>query len=174
MKNSLRYLAVIFVMTGFSTFGQTVAGRVTSSSDDTPLPGVSVLLKGTTNGSTTDSEGRYSIQIPENEKEAVLAFSFIGYATQEIPVNGKTSINVSLAEDITQLGEVVVTALGISRDKKALGYAVSSISSEQINAAANTNFASALYGKAAGVRISSAPGGSNKRSQCSDPRNKLY
>lgn len=159
MKNSLRFLAVIFVMTGFSAFGQTVAGRVTSSADDSPLPGVSVLLKGTTTGSTTDSEGRFSIQIPENEKEPVLAFSFIGYATQEIPVNGQTSINVSLAEDITQLGEVVVTALGISRDKKALGYAVNTISSDQITVAGNTNFASALYGKAAGVRISSAPGG---------------
>jgi iron complex outermembrane receptor protein len=132
---------------------------VTSSADDSPLPGVSVLLKGTTTGSTTDSEGRFSIQIPTNEKEPVLAFSFIGYATQEIPVNAQTSINVSMAEDITQLGEVVVTALGISRDKKALGYSVSAISSDQITAAGNTNFASALYGKAAGVRISSAPGG---------------
>lgn len=159
MKNSLRYLAVIFVMTGFSTFGQAVTGQVTSSSDGSALPGVSVLLKGTTNGSTTDSDGRFTIQVPDNEKEAVLAFSFIGFATQEISVNGRTSINVSLAEDATQLGEIVVTALGISRDKKALGYAVSSINSDQINAAANTNFASALYGKAAGVRISTAPGG---------------
>jgi iron complex outermembrane recepter protein len=161
MKNSLRYLAVIFVMTGFSAFGQTVTGRVTSSTDDSPLPGVSVLLKGTSTGSTTDADGRFTIQVPATDKDAVLTFSFIGFATQEISVNERTVINVTLAEDITQLGEVVVTALGISRDKKALGYAASSLSGDQINTAANTNFASALYGKVAGVRISTAPGGAS-------------
>src|SRR5262245_57132108 len=100
MKNSLRYLAVIFVMSGFAAVGQTVTGRVTASSDDSPLPGVSVLLKGTTTGSTTDTDGRFTIQVPANDRDAVLAFSFIGFATQEISVSGRTAIDVSLAEDI--------------------------------------------------------------------------
>src|SRR5687768_13818300 len=102
MKNSLLFLAVMLVMTGFSAFGQTVTGRVMSSSDDAPLPGVSVLLKGTTTGSTTDSDGRFSIQIPGSANGAVLSFSFIGFETQEIAVNGRTTIDVSLVEDITQ------------------------------------------------------------------------
>jgi iron complex outermembrane receptor protein len=147
------------MMASFSAFGQAITGRVTSAADGTPLPGVSVLLKGTATGSTTDSDGRYSLEIPDDDQDAVLTFSFIGFATQEVAVSGRTAIDVVLAEDITQLNEVVVTALGIARDKKALGYSVTPISGEQITAAANTNFASALYGKAAGVRITSAPGG---------------
>src|SRR5689334_5408936 len=159
MKKRLLYLSVIFVMIGFTAYGQTVTGTVTSSSDASALPGVSVLLKGSTTGTTTDSDGHFTIQVPEDDKNATLVFSFIGFATQEILVAGKTTIDVPLETDMTQLGEVVVTALGISREKKALGYATSTISSDQITAAGNTNFASALYGKAPGVRITTAPGG---------------
>ncbi|SHH77632.1 iron complex outermembrane recepter protein [Chryseolinea serpens] len=159
MKKRLLYLSVIFVMIGFTAYGQTVTGTVTSSSDASALPGVSVLLKGSTTGTTTDSDGHFAIQVPEDDKNATLVFSFIGFATQEILVAGKTTIDVPLETDMTQLGEVVVTALGISREKKALGYATSTISSDQITAAGNTNFASALYGKAPGVRITTAPGG---------------
>jgi len=138
--------------------GQTVKGRVTSGADQTPLPGVSVILKGTSTGTTTDANGTYSVSVA-NLENGVLSFSFIGFATQDIPVNNQTTIDIVMVEDATQLGEVVVTALGIEREQKALGYAVSTVTSEQINRAGNTNFASALYGKAAGVRISSAPGG---------------
>jgi len=152
-------LLVIFVMTGFTAIGQTVTGTVTSASDASALPGVSVLLKGSTIGTTTDSDGHFTIQVPEDDKSATLVFSFIGFASHEIIVGGKTTIDVPLETDMTQLGEVVVTALGISREKKALGYATSTISSDQITAAGNTNFASALYGKAPGVRITTAPGG---------------
>ena len=152
-------MSVIFVMIGFTAYGQTVTGTVTSSSDASALPGVSVLLKGSTIGTTTDSDGHFTIQVPEDDKSATLVFSFIGFATQEVLVSGKTTIDVPLETDMTQLGEVVVTALGISREKKALGYATSTISSDQITAAGNTNFASALYGKAPGVRITTAPGG---------------
>lgn len=152
-------MSVIFVMIGFTAIGQTVTGTVTSSSDASALPGVSVLLKGSTTGTTTDSDGHFTIQVPEGDNNAILVFSFIGFASQEIQVGGRTTIDVPLETDMTQLGEVVVTALGISRDKKALGYATSTVSGDQINAVGNTNFASALYGKAAGVRITTAPGG---------------
>jgi len=159
MKKRLLYLSVIFVMIGFTAYGQTVTGTVTSASDASALPGVSVLLKGSTIGTTTDSDGHFTIQVPEDDKSATLVFSFIGFASQEILVGGKTTIDVPLETDMTQLGEVVVTALGISREKKALGYATATVTSDQITAAGNTNFASALYGKAPGVRISTAPGG---------------
>jgi iron complex outermembrane recepter protein len=140
--------------------GQTVTGRVTSATDRSPLPGVSVLVKGTTMGTTTDVNGSYSLSISD-VRNPVLSFSFIGFASQETEVGGRTVIDIALAEDVTQLGEVVVTALGIERDQKALGYSVAKVSSEQITIAGNTNFASALYGKAAGVRITTAPGGAS-------------
>lgn len=157
MKNHLLTLAVILLGSA-SAFAQTVAGRVTSSLDSSPLPGVSVLVKGTSVGTTTDADGKYSLAIGNNAN-AVISFSFIGFATQEIQVGDRTTIDVDMKEDINQLNEVVVTALGIEREQKALGYAVSTVSADQITAAGNTNFASALYGKAAGVRVTTAPGG---------------
>lgn len=134
----------------------TISGKVTDG-ESNPLPGVNVLVKGTSNGTTTDADGSFSIVAADGE--VVLVFSFIGYASQEIPVGNRTTIDVVLQEDITSLNEVVVTALGISREKKALGYAVNTVSAEQLTAAGNTNFASALYGKAAGVKVTTAPGG---------------
>lgn len=135
----------------------TITGKVTASIDGTTMPGVNVLVKGTTNGTSTDSNGDYSLSV-DNES-AVLVFSFIGFTSQEITVGSKTVIDVVLVEDASQLGEVVVTAFGIEREKKALGYAVSTVSGDEITAVGNTNFASALYGKAPGVKISTAPGG---------------
>lgn len=161
MKKALLMLTVMFVMTAFTGFGQAITGRVTSASEGSALPGVSVLLKGTTVGTTTDADGRYTLQVPGDVNNATLTFSFIGFTSQEVSVSGRTSIDVSLAEDITQLGEVVVTALGIAREKKALGYAVSPVSAEEITMAGNTNFASALYGRAPGVRVTTAPGGAS-------------
>lgn len=158
MKNTVLSLTVILVMTGFAAFGQTVSGRVTAGSDGNALPGVSVLVKGTTVGTTTDADGRYSIQVTSQENP-VLSFSFIGFVTQEIAVGGRTSIDVILEEDITQLGEVVVTSFGIPKETKSLGYATSTIQNKEITQTASPNFASALYGKAPGVRINTTPGG---------------
>jgi iron complex outermembrane recepter protein len=158
MKHYLLSLAVMLLMTGFA-YGQTVTGRVTTSGDGSPLPGVSVLVKGTTTGTTTDADGRFSIQVPQSEPNAVLTFSFIGFTTQEISVSGRTTVDVAMDEDIAQLGEVVVTAFGISRETKSLGYATSTIDNKQLTQTAPPNFASALYGKAPGVRIATTPGG---------------
>jgi iron complex outermembrane receptor protein len=135
---------------------QTIKGKVTDSKK-LPLPGVTVLLKGTSNGTATDVEGNYSLQLPGND--GTLVFSFIGYATKEVPVNGRATIDVTLEDDAQALGEVVVTALGIAKEQRALGYATSTVSAKELTEAGNTNFASALYGKAAGVKITTAPGG---------------
>ncbi|WP_223808717.1 SusC/RagA family TonB-linked outer membrane protein [Rufibacter hautae] len=135
---------------------QQITGRVTDQGNQ-PLPGVSVIIKGTTNGTSTDTDGNYSLQAASGT--GTLVFSFIGYVSNEQPIDGRSVINVVLTEDAKALGEVVVTALGIAKEQRALGYATSTVSAEEITKAGNTNFASALYGKAAGVKITTAPGG---------------
>ncbi len=142
---------------------RTITGRVTRAADGTPLPGVTVLLSGTTVGNLTDVDGRYSLEVPTNQ--AVLHFSFIGYSAQDITVGNQTVINVSLVESLMQMDEVVVTALGIKRESKSLGYAATSISTEQIVNAATVNVGNALLGKVAGLNVMAPPtgaGGSSK------------
>lgn len=155
MKNAL----LIFVLLLLAKFAsaQTVTGKVVAETDGAPVPGVSVVVKGTTEGTTTDAAGQYTIR-PTNA-DPVLIFSFIGFSTQEVQVAGRSVVDVSLVEDVTQLGEVVVTALGIPREKKSLGFATSTIESKDLTQTATPNFASALYGKAPGVRIATTPGG---------------
>ncbi|HEY0653274.1 MAG TPA: SusC/RagA family TonB-linked outer membrane protein [Chryseosolibacter sp.] len=155
MKNFLLIFALL--MSAGIVNAQTVTGKVTAQSDAAPLPGVSVLQKGTTSGTTTDADGNFTLTVAGND--AVLVFSFIGFLTQEVSVAGRTNIEVSLAEDITQLQEVVVTALGVPREKKALGYATATVGAKELTQTATPNFASALYGKAPGVRINTTPGG---------------
>ncbi|MBW8688029.1 SusC/RagA family TonB-linked outer membrane protein [Chitinophaga sp. B61] len=132
-----------------------VIGKVLDQTGEA-LIGASVKIKGTSDGVATDENGAFTISVPD---DAVLLVSYVGFKTQEIPVNGKTAITITLQPNDRIMNEVVVTALGIKREQKALGYAVSTITSEQITAAGATNFASALYGKAAGVKITTAPGG---------------
>ncbi len=134
---------------------QTVTGKVTNTNG--ALPGVTVAVPGTSQGTQTDAQGNYSIKVNSGEK---IRFSIIGYLTQELAPNGAT-LDVALIEDIGALDEVVVTAMGIKRESKALGYAVSNIKAEEITKAGNTNFGSALYGKASGVKITTAPGGAS-------------
>ena len=127
-----------------------------------PVIGASVVVKGTTNGVITDFDGNFSI--PGVKKGAILEISFVGYATKEVTWNG-TPLNVTLEEDTQQLAEVVVTALGIKREKKALGYAMQEVKGDAILAARETNVANALSGKVSGVQIirsSNGPAGSSK------------
>jgi len=133
-----------------------VSGRVTDASTNESLPGVNVAVKGSGTGTSTDGTGNYSLSV---NKGSVLVFSFLGYGPQEIAVGNTTTINVALQAEATELNEVVVTALGIRRSQKALGYAVSKVSAKDITKVGSPNFGSALYGKASGVRITSAPGG---------------
>ncbi|MBE0677107.1 MAG: SusC/RagA family TonB-linked outer membrane protein [Bacteroidales bacterium] len=130
----------------------TVSGTVTDT-QGVPLPGVGILIKGTTTGVTTDMTGKYTITAPGSE--SVLIFQFIGYATVEEPVQGRSTINMTLEEQVRALDEVVVTALGIRSEKKALGYAMTEVSSDDIVAVKSSNFVNSLNGKIAGVQISS-------------------
>lgn len=136
---------------------QTVTGVVKDTNGE-PVIGASVAVKGTANGTITDIDGNFSVS--PVDANSVLVFSFIGYIPQEIIVSSQTVINVILQGDNQLLDEVVVTALGIRKESRKLGYAVSTISAGDLTKAASPNLGSALYGKASGVRIQTAPGGS--------------
>lgn len=132
---------------------QTVTGRVTDSNGG--LPGVTVSVLGTNRVTQSNTNGNFTIQANNGEK---LKFSILGYLSQEITVSG-TTVNVTLEQDASGIDEVVVTAMGIKRAPKELGYAMSTVGAEELTKTGSPNFAGALYGKAPGVRISAAPGG---------------
>src|SRR5690606_4742214 len=121
--------AVDEIKIGPTSIDITVSGLVTDEKDGERLPGVNILVKGTTIGTTTDSEGRYNLTVPEN---STLTFSFIGYHTREIPVNAQTVINVVMVADISELDEVVVIGYGTQK-KEEITSSVSSITSEEFN-----------------------------------------
>lgn len=127
-----------------------ISGKVTSSEDGATLPGVNIAVKGTSRGTSTDASGTYQLNAPAG---STLVFSFIGFTTQEVPIGNRTEINVTLASDASQLQEVVVTALGISREKKALNYAVQEVRADKLNFARDQNVGNALAGKVAGVQV---------------------
>jgi TonB-linked SusC/RagA family outer membrane protein len=142
---------------------RTVSGRVTSAEDGTPLPGVNVVLKGTSTGTATDADGSYRMTIPQSGGS--LTFSFIGLQSQEVNIGDRTVVDVTLRLDVAQLGEVVVTAVGIERDKKALGYSVAGVGAEKISQLSEVDPLRALQGKMPGVNIvggGGAPGQSTK------------
>ncbi|MBL6449829.1 SusC/RagA family TonB-linked outer membrane protein [Fulvivirga sp. 29W222] len=132
-----------------------VSGKVTSEEDGSTLPGVNVLVKGTTTGTITDFDGNYKITVPD---EAELLFSFIGFLTEEVPVSGRSVIDVSLTTDITQLSEVVVTAAGIEANKRELGYSIQNVNADEVKNSGENNFVAALSGKVAGVQVTSSGG----------------
>ena len=140
-----------------------ISGTVTSFEDDEPLPGVSIYVKGTTIGTITDLDGEYNFTVPANT--STLVFSFIGFATEEIDITGKTQVNLSMVPDIISLGEIVVTALGIKKEERALGYATQQVKGEDLTQAKEINVINSLSGKVAGVSINQAgtgPGGTSK------------
>ncbi|MEO8887019.1 MAG: SusC/RagA family TonB-linked outer membrane protein [Mucilaginibacter sp.] len=134
---------------------RTVTGTVTAKEDGLPLPGVTVKIKGTNSGVSTDANGKFSI-IAQNA--TVLTFSYVAYLPQDIVVGNNSVINVVLSQDNRQLNEVVVTALGVSREKKSLGYASSTVRSEEINQASPVSMFGGLQGKIPGVTISNTGG----------------
>jgi TonB-linked SusC/RagA family outer membrane protein len=141
---------------------QTVSGVVTDTDDASTLVGVSVVVQGTTQGTLTDIDGKYTIKATSKD---ILVFSFIGMETQNIAVRSNSILNVSLQNDENQLNEIVVTALGIKREEKTLSYAQQTVSSEELVRTRDPNFMNSLAGKAAGVEIkksSSGAGGSTK------------
>lgn len=137
---------------------RTVTGTVTGKDDGLPIPGVTIRVKGTKAGTQTNSSGTYSITAPEN---SVLEFSFIGYNTASIPASSGI-VNVSLESNAKQLNEVVVTSLGIRREKRALGYSIQDVKGDDLTKAGETDALKALSGKVAGVQVttgSGSPGG---------------
>jgi TonB-linked SusC/RagA family outer membrane protein len=133
-----------------------VTGTVSDKSGQ-PLPGVSIRIKGNSGGAITDRNGNFSLTVAD--ANAVLILSFIGYKTEEVPVNGQTNLRITLGEEDNQLTEVVVTALGISREKKSLGYSAQEIKGDELDKARETNFSSGLAGKIAGVTVMNSPSG---------------
>ena len=139
--------------------------KVTGTVEDAlgPVAGASVVIKGTTNGTMTDMDGNFTLDGVKNGD--IIQISFIGYATQEIPYAGQASLSVHLEEDTQKLDEVVVTALGMKRDKKALGYAMQELKGDELLSAREPNLANSLSGKVSGlqiVRSSNGVGGSSK------------
>ncbi len=156
-----RYKAIMTLLLGlclmsFEAFSQnrTITGVVSSASDATPLIGASVVVKGAATGTVSDFNGNYSLEVPEG---ATLVFSYVGYVTQTMAVGDQKVINVSLKEG-TELDEVVVTALGVSREKKALGYAITEVSGDDLVQGNESNFINNLSGKVSGIQIQAAQG----------------
>ena len=157
MKRLVQSLFILlFVTTTVMAQERTITGTVISTEDGLPLPGVSVSVKGTTSGTQTNVNGQYSIKT--SVSNPVLVFSFIGTKTQELAVPSSNVLNVSLAADAEQLSEVVVTALGISREAKSLGYSATTLKSDDLDRARETNVLNSLAGKAAGVRVNNQSG----------------
>ena len=152
-------LALLFAGSAGAQETKTIKGMVRDVTGE-PLIGASVIEKGTNNGVITDVDGNFTLTVPA---DATLSIAYMGYATREIHLAKRKKqgdLRVTLREDSQQLKEVVVTAMGIKKDTKRLGYAVSSIESDEIVKAGATNFASAMYGKAPGIRITQTQGGS--------------
>jgi len=152
MKKVVSFL--LFLALGTLTmFGQArvVTGTVVDADGTTPMPGVSVVVRGTTLGAITDASGNYEIEVPQDA--VALMFSFVGMRTQEMAVDGQSVINVILESTSMELDEVVVTALGVSREKKSLGYAVQEMDGDAVNQVKTDNIVNSLSGKLAGVHV---------------------
>jgi TonB-linked SusC/RagA family outer membrane protein len=156
MNRKLLFSVLVFILSSACIYAQkTVAGTV-NDNNGVPLPGVNIVVKGTSNGATTDFDGKYSI----NTQSAtdVLTISYVGFKTQEITVGNQSTINITLQEDAEALSEVVITAQGIQKSKKALGYAITTLDSEEVQQRPEADLARTLQGKIAGVNIAAVNG----------------
>ena len=157
MKKTLMIFVLALATTAFA-LGQSVqiTGIVTSKDDGMTVPGVSVIVKGTTVGALTDANGKYTVLAPQGAN--TLVFSFIGMKKLEVEIAGRTKIDVILESELIGLEEVVVTAVGISRERRELGYNVQSVSSDVINSRPNADLVNSLSGRASGIQVISAAG----------------
>lgn len=159
MRKAILFVVALFTLTFSNEVlaqQRVITGTVISEEDGLGLPGATVLVKGTTVGTTTDLDGNYSISVPAGSD--VLIFSFVGLEPAEEAIGNRSVINVTLALDASQLSEVVVTAIGIEREKKALGYAVTTVGDEQLENRPEQDVARVLQGKVPGVNITSTNG----------------
>ena len=132
-----------------------ITGKILSKTDGKGLPGANVLVKGTSVGAVADADGAFALSAAPN---SILTISYIGYVAQEIALGSQTQLTITMTEDASQLGEVVVTALGIARDKKALGYNIQELKGAELTQARPTNLINALSGKIAGVQVTNSNG----------------
>ncbi len=157
MKVKRYYLVLVLLVFGITSVlaqEKTVSGTI-SDNEGLSLPGATILIKGTTVGASSDFDGNYSIKANQGD---VLVFSFVGYISQEISIANSNTINVTLLEDRTSLEEVVVTAFGIKRNPKSLGYAVSSVESKEVIENSEPDLIRSLSGKVAGVNVNFSNG----------------
>jgi TonB-linked SusC/RagA family outer membrane protein len=166
MRQKLLFCFLLLMsLTIFGAYAQTrnISGKVTDSDTGQGLPGVSVFLKGTSSGTVTDVDGRFIISANEGN---TLVFQSVGMITQEVVVGASSTIELAMTTDTKQLGEVVVTALGVSREERSLGYAVQEVKGAELTNVGQSNFVNALSGKVSGVQIigtsGAAIGGSQK------------
>ena len=159
MRKFTLFLALMFFigMQVVQAQTSTITGTVTNAEDGSTIPGVSVVVKGTTFGTTTDLQGKYTLNVPPDAQS--LIFSFVGMKTTEREIAGQSVINVAMEPEITAIEGVVVTALGITREKKALGYSVQDLGGEEISKAPENNIVNSLSGKVSGVQITNSSGG---------------
>jgi len=159
MRKILLLVTFALVSTLLVAQDRVVSGKVTSSDDGSALPGVNVVLKGTTNGAVTDGDGNFRLSIPSGE--GTLSFSFIGFLTQDVVIGGRSTIDIQLVSDIKQLSEVVVTAGGLIVQKKELGNFTTTVKAADITAGKTSNAVAGLQGKVPGLLISAVSSGVN-------------
>lgn len=153
----LNLMLAFLLLTAVQVLAQrTITGKVTAAEDGSSIPGVTVMVKGTQAGTITDLNGQYSVNVPKNA--TTIVFSFVGLKTVEVAITSSNTLNVSMENAATDIEGVVVTALGISREKKSLGYAVTEVSGDQMTKAGNTDVMNALSGKVAGVEVKPSSG----------------
>src|SRR5688572_15825629 len=157
MKRLVPLLAA-FLLHAPTLFAQerTVTGKVTAREDGTTIPGVTVVVKGTTVGTTTNSDGNYSIPVPAGGTH--LVFTALGMKMQEAEIGASTVVDAVMEPDVLKLDEVVVTANAIQREKRSLGYAVSSVSGDELTKGRDRSVLNAVQGKVAGVQVTNASG----------------
>jgi TonB-dependent SusC/RagA subfamily outer membrane receptor len=159
MKNAIRFLIAFLVMwlSGMSAFAQspTITGKVTDAKGE-GLPGVSVIARGTMAGTYTEDDGSFMLAIPSNITQ--LEFKYLGFKTETVTLTAGNVVNVTLQEDVLGLDEVVVTALGIPKEKKALGYSTQAIGSDELNKSGQGNPLSELNGKVSGLTVINSAG----------------
>ena len=147
---------ILTLMHGAQAQTRTVSGRVTDKASGEGLPGVTVLLKGTSTGISTNSDGKFSLSVPDSG--GTLVFSSVGMSTQEQAIGSSSEVNIALSQDTKQLSEVVVTAFGREQEKKALGFSVSEVKAQELTQVHQSNVVNSLTAKVAGVRIQGSSG----------------
>jgi len=157
MRKTLQLLVLLLLLSHGYSYAQAskIAGKITNATNE-PLIGVSIVVSGTTQGTTSDVDGNYTLTAPG---DATLVFSYVGYVSQTVAVKGRNSLNVIMAVDSKEIGEVVVTALGIKKDERKIGYAVTKVDGGLLNVARESNVANSLQGRVAGLNVGGTSGG---------------